>query len=151
LIIFKKELDTWGPGTHIGTFRGSQLAMAAGKAAIEFVKKNKIEDYVQELGEHILERLYKIKEKSTLIGDVRGEGMMFGIEYVKDKENKDPFPEMAALVMKKCYETGLIVELGGYYNNVIRLLPPLITTPVIAANGLDIFEKANDLADQSTK
>ncbi|MGB8816153.1 MAG: aspartate aminotransferase family protein [Minisyncoccia bacterium] len=147
LIIYKKELDIWEPGTHIGTFRGSQLAMAAGTAALQFIKDFNIENYVSDLGKKMLDRLTIIKNVSSYIGEVRGIGMMFGIEYVKDKKSKEPFADMATEVKKKCYENGLIVEKGGYYNNVIRFLPPLITTQIIAQNGLDIFEKANKLAE----
>ena len=69
--------------------------------------------------------------------------MMFGIEFVKNKNTREPFPEAAQSVRKLCYEKGLIVEIGGYYNNVIRFLPPLILTKEIAENGLRIFADAN--------
>jgi len=68
--------------------------------------------------------------------------MMFGIEFVKNKTVKEPFQEAAKLVKELCYENGLIVELGGYYNNVIRFLPPLILTKTIAENGIKIFAEA---------
>lgn len=149
LIIYKKELDIWEPGTHIGTFRGNQLAMAAGEIALKLVKKHNIEKHVKKLGDSIIKRLEIIKSEFPYIGEVRGRGLMFGIEYVKDKTSKEPFSEMAAEIKKKCYENGLIVEVGGYYNNVVRFLPPLITTQTIADNGLDIFVKANKLAEQA--
>lgn len=147
LIIFKKELDKWGPGTHLGTFRGSQLAMAASLFALQFVKKYQLGDYVEALGRKILERLNGIKTSSKYIGDVRGVGLMFGIEYVKEKRSKQPYPDMAKRVRKKCYENGLLTEIGGYFGNVVRLMPPLITTERIAENGLRILEKANKLAE----
>lgn len=143
LIIYKKELDVWEPGTHIGTFRGNQVAMAAGLAALKFVKDFEVQSYVEKVGIQILDLLGKIKNKLKYVGDVRGIGMMFGIEYVKDKRGKEPFPEMAHAVKKLCYENGLLVEIGGYYGNVIRFLPALVITPKIARNGLYIFEKAN--------
>lgn len=116
---------------------------------MQFVKEHKIGEYVQELGHKMLSRLQAIGSKSLYIGEVRGIGLMFGIEYVKDKLNKEPFAEMATKVKKECYKNGLIVESGGYYNNVIRFLPALITTQSIAENGLAIFERANKLAEQS--
>ncbi|HUY69624.1 MAG TPA: aspartate aminotransferase family protein [Candidatus Tyrphobacter sp.] len=143
LILYKKELDVWAPGTHIGTFRGNQLAMAAGSLAMEFIQKFNVEDHVKEMSSLILERLMSIKKQFFNIGDVRGIGMMFGIEYVKNKETKEPFPEMARAVKKRCYENGLLIEIGGYYGNVLRFLPALIITPDLIANGLAIFEKAN--------
>lgn len=148
LIIYKKELDVWTSGTHIGTFRGSQLAMAAGLSAFKLIEKFNIGDYVETLGQKMLATLKEIKFESKYVSDVRGIGMMFGIEYVKDKEGKEPFPEMAQAIKKLCYENGLIIEVGGYYGNVLRFLPPLVTTSLIAQNGLDIFKNANKMAEK---
>ncbi len=149
LIIYNKSLDRWEPGTHIGTFRGNQLGMAAGISAMKFVKKMKLELYVKKLGEKMFGELEQIKNESKYIGDVRGIGMMFGIEYVTDRKSKKPFMEMARNIRKICYKNGLLVEVGGHYNNVIRLLPPLILTSKIASNGLAIFKKANKLAKKA--
>ncbi len=143
LILLRKELDIWGPGTHVGTFRGNQLGMAAGLSAIRFVKRTNIEDYVSKTEKIFLKELNNIQKKSKFIGDIRGKGMMFGIEYVKDKNTKKPFSELTKKVRKLCYENGLLVEIGGYYDNVVRLLPPLIISEKIAKNGLSIFRKAN--------
>lgn len=88
LILYKKELDVWEPGTHIGTFRGNQIAMAAGKAALEFIEKHSVLPHALYVGNEIKNGLEKIKESSRYIGDVRGVGMIFGIELVKDKKTK---------------------------------------------------------------
>ncbi|MEK7598836.1 MAG: aspartate aminotransferase family protein [Patescibacteria group bacterium] len=149
LILYKKELDVWEPGTHIGTFRGNQIAMAAGLAAMEFIEKHDVLSHVLDISNEMKSKLEKIKESSQYIGDVRGIGMMFGIELVKDKNTKEPFPEATKLLRKLCYENGLIVEIGGYYNNVIRFLPPLTLTKEIAENGLGIFADANKAMEVS--
>jgi diaminobutyrate-2-oxoglutarate transaminase len=143
LIILKKELDTWEPGTHIGTFRGNQIAIMASLSALKLIKKWQIEEYVSKMEKLFLKKLKSIQRKSKYIGDIRGKGMMFGVEYVKDKKTKEPFPELAKKVRKLCYESGLLVEIGGLYNNVVRFLPPLIISEKIAINGLKIFAKAN--------
>lgn len=145
LIVYKEKFDIWEPGTHIGTFRGNQIALAAGLSAMTLAKKLNLEHYVKELGNEILDILKKIQKRSKFIGDVRGIGMMFGIEYVEDKKSKIPFAEMAKRVRESCYKNGLLVELGGCYDNVIRFLPPLILTKKMAMNGLSIFEKSNSL------
>lgn len=149
LILYKKELDVWEPGTHIGTFRGNQIAMVAGKAAFEFIGKYNVLSHVADVSHEIKNGLEKIKESSRYIGDIRGIGMMFGIELVKDKKTKEPFPEATKLLRKLCYENGLIVEVGGYYENVIRFLPPLTLTKEIAKNGLCIFANANKAMEAS--
>jgi len=145
LILLRNELDTWEPGTHIGTFRGNQLGMAAGLSAMKFVKKMNIEDYVSKLEKVFLKELKAIEKKSKFIGEVRGRGMMFGVEYVKNRKTKEPFPELAKEIRKQCYENGLLVEIGGYYDNVVRFLPPLIISEKIAKNGLNIFKKVNNI------
>ena len=147
LILYKKELDVWKPGTHIGTFRGNQLGMIAGLSAMELADKINIKTHVVAMSKLIEKRLCVIERESDFIGEVRVKGLMFGIEYVKNKETKDPNPELAKKIRKACYENGLLVEIGGYYNNVVRFLPPLIITEKIANNGLDIFEKANKLVN----
>ena len=145
LILYKKELDTWKPGTHIGTFRGNQLGMMAGLSAMKLADKLDIKSHIDLIGKLINKRLQNIEKKFNLIGEIRVRGMMFGIEYVKDKETKEPNPELARKIRQLCYENGLLIEIGGYYNNVVRFLPPLVITEKIANNGLDIFEKANFL------
>jgi diaminobutyrate-2-oxoglutarate transaminase len=148
ITIFKKELDHWSKGTHSGTFRGNQLSIAAALSAIKFSKRHNLTKYVKELGREMLDYLLAIQKKSKFIGDVRGIGMMFGVEYVKDKKEKTPFPEIVSEIRKHCYENGLMVEVGGHYSNVIRFLPPLITTKKIAYNGIEIFEKVNAQVEQ---
>ncbi|MDQ1350666.1 MAG: diaminobutyrate-2-oxoglutarate transaminase [Acidobacteriota bacterium] len=144
MVIYKKNLDTWEKGTHAGTFRGNQLSIAAAASAIRFAKSHHIEKYVKELGKEMLGSLVCIQKKSKFIGEVRGIGMFFGIEYVKNPNSKEPFPEMAQQMRKKCFENGLLVELGGHYSNVVRFLPPLITTPKIVQKAIEIFEKVNN-------
>lgn len=149
LILYKKELDVWEPGTHIGTFRGNQIAMAAGKAALEFIEKHNILPHALDVSNEIKNGLEKIKKSSQYIGDVRGMGMIFGIELVEYKKTKEPFSEATKLLRKLCYGNGLIVEIGGYYDNVIRFLPPLILTKELAKNALRIFSDANKAMEAS--
>lgn len=151
LILYKNELDTWKPGTHIGTFRGNQIGMMAGLSAMKLADKLDIKSNVGKIGNLIEKRLMKIKEKHNFIGEVRTKGMMFGIEYVKDKNNKEPDSELAKKIRTACYENGLLVEIGGYYSNVVRFLPPLVITERMADNGLDIFEKANNIVSNNAK
>ncbi|MDP3957490.1 MAG: aspartate aminotransferase family protein [bacterium] len=151
LILYKKGLDTWKSGTHIGTFRGSQLSMIAGLAAMNLVEKLGIESHVSHIGSLMRERLIDMQERFSFIGEVRSSGLMFGIEYVKNRLTKEPDMELAKKVRKFSYENGLLVEIGGYFDNVVRFLPPLVITETLAHNGLDIFEKANAACQKSTK
>lgn len=137
-----EKFDRWPPGSHIGTFRGQAVAMAAGHAALNFIEKYRVLEHATAIGEHMLKRLNALKDSSRIIGDVRGRGLMLGIEFVKDVTTKEPGQEIAQEVRKRCYQKGLIVEVGGHYDNVVRFLPPLIITQDLADRGLDVFSEA---------
>ncbi len=141
-IMYKSELDVWKPGAHIGTFRGHVTAMAAGAAALRFMREYDLPRHAAELGEYMLKRLKEAEEERRYIGDARGLGLMIGVEFVKDKETKEPWPELAREVRLESFKRGVLVELGGHYGNVIRFLPPLVLTEELADRGLDAFLEA---------
>ncbi len=140
-IVYRKELNTWNKGTHIGTFRGNQLSFVAGLEALNYIEENDVSKHVVDMGDFILKELSLMKEKSSIIGDVRGVGMMFGIEMVKNKVDKTPFPECIDILARKMFERGLLVESGGYHNNVIRLIPPLTISTELVVKALGIFKE----------
>ena len=122
-IMCKSELDVWKPGAHIGTFRGHLTTMAAGAAALRFMKEYDLPRHASELGKHIPRRLKEAEEESQYIGDARGLGLMIGVEFIKDKETKEPWPELAREIRLESFKRGVLVELRGHYGNVIRFLP----------------------------
>ena len=138
-IAFKEELNKLPRGKHIGTFRGNAVAYAAGAAAINFMLDNNLADHASKLGQIILGNLKSLEEDSKTVGEVRGKGLMLGIEFVKDKATKEPAPDYAAKVRSYCHSKGLLIEIGGHYFNVGRFLPPLILTEELAEKGIDIF------------
>ena len=144
VLVFDKKLDTWEKGAHVGTFRGNVVAIAASVATLRFIKKHKLWDHAAKLGSQVfIPRLKDLKQESKYIGDVRGKGLMIGVEFVKDKKTKKPWPEIVQDVRRACYEKGLITEVGGHYQNVIRFLPPLVLTKELAETGIDIFAEAS--------
>jgi diaminobutyrate-2-oxoglutarate transaminase len=138
-IAYDADLDTWGPGAHIGTFRGHQVAMAAGSAAIDFMQRTDLVAHAQALGELAMETLKEAAISMPSIGEVRGRGLMIGIELVSDQASKQPWPELAASLRRACCERGVIIEVGGHYRNVARFLPPLVITRSLLLSGIDIF------------
>lgn len=145
-IAYDEKLDTWAPGSHIGTFRGHQVAMAAGSAAIDFIEEMDLPAHASELGEVALHALSEAAESIRAIGEVRGRGLMIGVELISDEESRKPSPELAAAVRRACCERGLIIEVGGHYGNVARFLPPLVLTKSLLLKGIDIFlETLTDL------
>ena len=142
-IVARKEImEAAAPGTIGGTFCGNPLACAAALKTIEIMERDHLAERSCEIGKKVTERYLAMKEKYNCVGDVRGLGGMIGIEFVKDKETKEPAPELTATVINECAKNGLLVEGAGAYNNVIRFLAPLVITDEQLTAGLDIFEKA---------
>ena len=106
-IAFKEELNTFPPGKHIGTFRGNVLAYAAGQAALQFMTQNSLGEHARTLGDQMLIWLKDITREIEIVGDVRGKGLMLGVEFVKERETKEPAPELAAEVRTRCFQKGL--------------------------------------------
>ncbi|WP_158785211.1 diaminobutyrate--2-oxoglutarate transaminase [Pantoea sp. BAV 3049] len=144
----KKEMDVWSPGHHTGTFRGNQLAMATGLTTIKYLKDNKIADKVAAQGEWLKSKLAEMQKRFPVIGNVRGLGLMIGMEIVKPNEAPDHMgsypadPELSALLQKKCFEAGVILERGGRNGTVLRLLPSLLITNDELGIFMDKFEQA---------
>ncbi|MFJ3925120.1 diaminobutyrate--2-oxoglutarate transaminase family protein [Streptomyces sp. NPDC090022] len=143
VIVYHRDLDTWRPGAHAGTFRGNQLAMAAGTATLAFVRENRLAERAADLGERMLTALHGLATGHPCVGDVRGRGLMIGLELVDpeapetDAGRAPAAPALAAAVRQECLARGLIVELGGRHASVVRLLPPLTLTDEQAAAVLD--------------
>ncbi|MGE8080822.1 diaminobutyrate--2-oxoglutarate transaminase [Peribacillus loiseleuriae] len=148
IVIYKEELDQWNPGAHIGTFRGNQLAMATGLATLKYIKENHILENVNARSYQIFLGLSALQEKYQEIGDVRGRGLMIGIEIVNPHGHKDrighypQFEELALTIQERCFENGLIIEVGGRHSAVMRFLPPLTITENETSEVLKVFEKS---------
>lgn len=149
VIVYRAGLDVWTPGAHAGTFRGNQLAMAAGTATLAFVRENRLAERAAALGERMLTALRGLAAAHPCIGDVRGRGLMIGVELV-DPDTGTAAPALANAVRQECLDRGLIVELGGRHNTVVRLLPPLTLTDEQAAAVLDRLADAIPAAARRT-
>ncbi|MER6315225.1 diaminobutyrate--2-oxoglutarate transaminase family protein [Streptomyces sp. NPDC001581] len=149
VIVYRSGLDVWAPGAHAGTFRGNQLAMAAGTATLAFVRENRLAERAAVLGERMLTALRGLATDQPCMGDVRGRGLMIGVELV-DPETGAAAPALAAAVRQECLDRGLIVELGGRHGAVVRLLPPLTLTDEQAAAVLDRLAAAIPAAARRT-
>jgi len=134
VIIYKGELDRWQPGAHAGTFRGNQLAMAAGLATLQVIREDNLVANAASMGERLAAHLREIQKEFPLIGDVRGRGLMIGAEIIdpEGQPNALGHPaqggEIARAVRAECLRRGLILELGGRHGAVVRFLPPLTVT-----------------------
>ncbi|WNI28819.1 diaminobutyrate--2-oxoglutarate transaminase family protein [Streptomyces sp. ITFR-6] len=156
VIVYRSELDTWQPGAHAGTFRGNQLAMAAGTATLAHVRENRLAERAGTLGAWMLARLRALAADHPCIGDVRGRGLMIGVELVDPEaapvdgaSEAPPDPVLAVAVQQECLRRGLIVELGGRHSTVVRLLPPLTLTDEQAEAVIDRLADAMAAAERS--
>jgi len=140
-IVFRKELDTWGPGAHVGTFRGNALSCAAGVAGIGFMEKHGLAERSAKLGQMVLKRCKEFQAKYDSIGDVRGRGLYIGIEFVKNDKARSPDADLLSKLQKECFPKGLVVWKGGRAGNVARIMPALVITEELLDSGLKIFEE----------
>lgn len=146
---YREEFDVWKKATHIGTFRGNVSAMAAGVAVIDFMVEHDLANYAKKMGDFILSELEKVEKNSHSIGEVRGSGLMIGVEIVEDKETKKPAQKLTEEIRKESLHRGVIFEIGGHYDNVIRFLPPLVITRELAEKGVAIFGEAVEKVEKN--
>ncbi len=111
--------------SHFNTFGGNPVACAAGKAVLEVIEQDNLQQNSREVGHYLLNRLKHLSEKYEVIGDVRGVGLMLGVELVKNRQAKTPNPELTSKVHELSKELGLLVGKGGFHRNVLRIKPPL--------------------------
>jgi 4-aminobutyrate aminotransferase len=121
--IARADLMNWVPGAHASTFGGNPVAIAASLATLELLEDGLIENAAEQ-GAYLLEGLQALMDKHPIIGDVRGKGLMIGIELVKDRATKEPYAEALHQVELACFQRGLITL--GCGQSTIRLSPPLV-------------------------
>lgn len=134
-------MDASSPGSHGGTYGGNAVACAAAVASIKVIKEENLHENADRLGKKLLNRLQELKEKYTSIGDVRGLGLMVGVEFVQPG-SRIPYAAKARTVQKACVEDGMLILTCGSYENVIRWIPPLIINEDHLDEALSIFEGA---------
>jgi 4-aminobutyrate aminotransferase len=135
----RAEIMDWVPGSHASTFGGNPVSIAAALATMDVLENGAI-DNAATVGEFMLERLRGWKQTHALVGDVRGRGLMIGIELVKDKETREPAAGLRNRVENLAFEKGLMIL--GCGETSLRLCPPLITSKEEASVALDILEEA---------
>jgi alanine-glyoxylate transaminase / (R)-3-amino-2-methylpropionate-pyruvate transaminase len=127
---------------HFNTFGGNPVVCAQGKAVLEVIEREHLQANSLKIGDYILAGLEKLKVKHNVIGDVRGKGLMLGIELVKDRTTKEPAKSECAQVLEACKDMGLLLGKGGLYGSVIRFAPPMCVTQADADFMLEVFDAA---------
>jgi alanine-glyoxylate transaminase / (R)-3-amino-2-methylpropionate-pyruvate transaminase len=127
---------------HFNTFGGNPVVSAMGKAVLEVIEKEKLQANALKIGGQILAGLNKLKAKHKIIGDVRGKGLMLGIEMVKDRVTKEPAKAECAQAVENARELGLLLGKGGLWGQTIRFAPPMCITQADADFLLAVFDEA---------
>jgi len=141
-ILARREImDCWKPGSHGGTYGGNVLSCAASEATIRVLREEGLLENSARLGRKLVDHLKSLKKSHPYLGDVRGLGLMVGVEFVIPG-GKSPDGKKAKAIQKRCLEGGLILLTCGTEDNVIRWIPPLIINENHLEEGLDIFEQA---------
>jgi 4-aminobutyrate aminotransferase len=139
-IIARRDLMSWGPGSHGSTYGGNPVTAVSALATIEVIENEGILEQAAETGEYIMDALAEIQARHRSIGEVRGRGLMVGIEFVKDRESKKRDPEIRDRVIQLAFESGLLLIPCG--PNSIRMTPPLNISRPLVDEGLLKFEEA---------
>jgi len=132
--------DTFEPGDHLSTFGGNPVCCAAALANIEYIQEEDLVSRASKQGEYVMRRLDELKDKHQLIGEVRGKGLMIGMELVRNRETKEPAALETVKIRELCRQKGVLVGHGGTLGNVLRIQPPL----VISQSQLDTAIEAID-------
>ncbi|HJR79852.1 MAG TPA: acetyl ornithine aminotransferase family protein [Anaerolineales bacterium] len=143
--IARESVMTWPKGVHGNTFGGNPISCAASLATIELLEETYLSN-ASEVGEYALDALREIQVRHTSMGDVRGKGLMIGVEFVKDKNTKEANEQIRNRIERLGFEHGLL--LLGCGKSVIRLAPPLCITKPEMDEGLEIFENAITMAEK---
>ena len=136
--IARAELMNWGPGAHASTFGGNPVACAAALETIRLLQEKYIANAAR-MGKYILDRLSGWPKKHPIVGDVRGLGLMIGIELVKSQKTREPNPEARKKVIRRAYEQGLLIL--GCGESTVRLMPPLVVEEAQADLALEVLDR----------
>ena len=137
-MVSQSEVMTWIPGSHASTFGGNPISCQAALATIELLQGGLIQNAAS-MGDYILGQLRELQKRFPLIGDIRGKGLMIGVELVKDPVTKEKAVEERNRIIQACFEKGLLIL--GCGENVIRLIPPLIIKQREVDTALTILEE----------
>ena len=138
--ITRRDIMDWGPTSHENTLGGNPIVMAAALAVLKIIQEEKLAENARNVGDYAIKRLTEMQETHEIIGDIRGKGLMIGVELIKDRKTKAVAGKERDSLILEAFKRGLLLIGAG--PSSIRLSPPLITTNEQMDTGLEIFEEA---------
>jgi 4-aminobutyrate aminotransferase / (S)-3-amino-2-methylpropionate transaminase / 5-aminovalerate transaminase len=134
--------DSFQPGEHLSTFGGNPVACAAALATLQVIVDEQLCENSARLGEWLVTALEELATGHPQIGEVRGKGLMVGVELVDDRQTMAPAAQLATRVRTGCRERGLLIGIGGFFGNVLRIQPPLVITGEQLASAVATLDEA---------
>ncbi len=142
VITTPKIAQTLASRIHFNTFGGNPVACAQGRAVLEVIDREDLQANCLKIGNYLKAGLQQLARKHALIGDVRGLGLMLGVELVKDRATKEPAKEACAEVFERCKDMGLLIGRGGLWGSTLRIKPPMCITAADADFMLAVLDEA---------
>ncbi len=140
-VVASRELmQQWKPGAHSTTFGGNPVACAAGLATLDVIRDEKLLENCRQQGARLLAGARQLQAKYPLIGDVRGVGLMVGLEFIVPGQDKKPNPAAVEQLLEECLERGLLLYMAGLHSHVVRIFPPLIVNQAQVDEALQILD-----------
>jgi 4-aminobutyrate aminotransferase len=136
----------WVPGSHASTFGGNPVCIAAALATLDVIEKENLARNSDEVGKHMLKRMEDWPKKHAMVGDVRGRGLMLGVEIVKDKQTKEQAGPERDRIVELAFERGVLYLGSG--PSTVRLAPPLVVTKEEADVALDVLEECISIVER---
>ena len=143
--IAKADIMDWVPGSHASTFGGNPVCIAAALATLDVLEREAVRNSA-DVGAYMMQRLSTWVSKHAMVGDVRGRGLMIGVEINKDKQSKQPVPDVRDRIVELAFERGVLFLGAG--ESSIRLSPPLIVTKEQADVAMDVLEECITIAEK---
>lgn len=135
-------MSRWGAASHGTTYGGNPISCAAALATLDVIREEGLLENAREQGEYMLRVLHDLQNESSIIGEVRGAGLMIAVEFVEPGTDIAPNTEAVRRILDRCLEDGLLMYPCGHWTQTIRLIPPLTITRPQVDEGLDIFRRA---------
>ncbi len=135
----RADLLEWEPGAHENTLGGNPVLASVALTVLDVIEEERLMENAERVGSHMMGRLRDMASEHEVVGDVRGKGLMIGVEFVRDRETREPAPRVKSEVIRRAFKRGLILLGAG--RSSLRLAPPLVITEEEADVGLDILEE----------
>jgi len=134
--------ETLTSRVHFNTYGGNPVSCAMGKAVLDVIDTENVQQNARARGDQFFAGMKKLEEKHMIVGDVRGRGLMLGIELVKDRVGKEPASAECAQVFERCKELGVLMGKGGLHGNTLRIKPPMCITEADMDFMLEVVDRA---------